>query len=251
MRLKGKKAIVTGANRSMGQAIAIALAKEGADVVISYRSDEQGAGKTVAAIEKTGRLGKCFYADFSDPQAADKFVEQAISTLGGIDILINNAAMLAREILFEITPELFSKVMQVNTLSPFRLTQLCTKHMLDNNVQGSVVNISSISATRTAMRGAVYSASKAAVNKLTQNNAKELAAHGIRVNAILPGVIKAGMNEDTAKKDAVLWAEYLAGIPMVRTGTADDVCKAVLFFASDDASWITGKILEVDGGEVM
>ena len=251
MKFEGKKAIVTGANRSIGRAIAVALAKQGADIVISYRSDEAGAIATIKEINKHGGNAKCFYADFSKIENVAVFVKNAIEFLGQVDILVNNAAMLSREQFFEITPEKMASVLQVNTVAPFYLLQLCATDMVSKNVKGSIVNISSIAASTTFPRGVAYASSKAAVNKFTQNSALDLAQYGIRVNAISPGIIKSGMNEETAKSNPDLWKEYHNKIPLMRTGTPTDISNAALFLLSNNANWITGKIFEIDGGHIL
>ena len=251
MKFKGKKAIVTGANRSMGRAIAVTLAAQGADVVISYRSDEPGALVTLEEIKKLGRNAAGFYADFSKIENVADFAKKAIGFLGQVDILVNNAGMLSREQFFEITPEKMATILQVNTVAPFYLMQLCTENMVSNNTKGSVINISSIAGSGTFPRGIAYASSKAAMNKFTQNAALELAKYGIRVNTVSPGVIQSGMNENTAETNPELWKEYLSKIPLMRAGTPIDICNMVLFLLSDDANWITGKIVEVDGGHVL
>lgn len=251
MKFKGKKAIITGANRSIGRAIAVALAEQGADIVISYRSDKTGALATINEIKKYGHNATSFHADFTKNEKVAEFVKNAINFLGGIDLLVNNAAMLSREQFFEITPEQMEQVLQVNTIAPFYLMQLCAKEMVDNSTKGSVVNISSIAGSSTFPRGVAYASSKAAVNKFTQNAALELAKHGIRVNAISPGVIESGMNEETAQSNPELWQEYLNKIPLRRVGAPNDISNAVLFLLSDQADWITGKTFEIDGGQVL
>lgn len=251
MTFKNKKAIVTGANRSMGQAIGLALAEQGADVVISYRRDEAGAEHTVKQIQQLGRRAAAFYADFSQSENVETFFESALSELGHIDYLINNAAMLSRENVFDITPEKMAMVFQVNTVAPFHLSQLCASHMREHNIQGAIVNISSIAAATTFKKGVAYAASKAALNKTTQHAALAFADAGIRVNAIAPGVIEAGMNETTADTLPELWQTYLEAIPLKRTGTPDDIANMALFLLSDKAKWITGKVFEIDGGHIL
>ncbi|KTC80680.1 short-chain dehydrogenases/reductases family protein [Legionella cherrii] len=251
MDFKEKKVIVTGANRSIGQRIAIAFAEQGADVVISYRSDAPGAEATVQAIKALGRNAKAFYADFAKMEDVATFAAQAMAHLGGIDILVNNAGMLCRETLFELSPEKMQQVFQVNTVSPLYLAQLCAKNMVENVNQGCILNISSISGIMTMNKGIGYGASKAALNKWTKHAALDLAKHGIRVNTIAPGVIEAGMNEDTATSNPELWQYYVSNIPLQRPGTPNDIANMVLFLASQKANWITGKVFAVDGGHVL
>lgn len=251
MEFLNKKVIVTGANRSIGRQIAISFAEQGADVVISYRSDQAGADDTVKAIKTLGRKSQTIYADFSDLQNVLKFYKQAVSFLEGIDVLINNAGMLYRETLLEITPEKMQKVFQVNTLAPLYLLQLASTDMIQNNIKGCIVNISSIAGSMTSSKGIVYASSKAAMNKWTQNAALDLSRHQIRVNAISPGVIASGMNEDTETTNPELWDSYIKSIPLQRPGTPHDIANMVMYLASNKADWITGKIIEVDGGHVL
>ncbi|KTD70811.1 SDR family NAD(P)-dependent oxidoreductase [Legionella tucsonensis] len=251
MDFKEKKIIVTGANRSIGQRIAIAFAEQGADVVISYRSDTKGAKETVQAIKATGRNAKAFYADFSKMEHVSTFAEQAIGYLGDVDILVNNAGMLCRETICELDPEKMQQVFQVNAVSPLYLAQLCAKNMIEKGKKGCILNISSISGIMTMTKGIGYGASKAALNKWTKHAALDLARYGIRVIAIAPGVIEAGMNENTASSNPELWQYYVSNIPLQRPGTPDDIANMVLFLASDKANWITGKVIAVDGGHVL
>ncbi|MCW8445496.1 SDR family oxidoreductase [Fluoribacter gormanii] len=251
MDFKEKKVIVTGANRSIGQRIALAFAEQGADVVISYHSDEKGAEETVQSIKAIGGNAKAFYADFSKMDDVLSFAEQALAYLGSVDILVNNAGMLCRETLFELPPEKMQQVFQVNTISPLYLSQLCAKNMVERENKGCILNISSISGIMTMPKGIGYGASKAALNKWTKHAALDLAKYGIRVNTIAPGVIEAGMNEDTAASNPELWQYYLSSIPLQRAGTPSDIANMVLFLASEKANWITGKVFAVDGGHVL
>jgi NAD(P)-dependent dehydrogenase (short-subunit alcohol dehydrogenase family) len=247
----GKKIVITGANRSMGREMALRFAEQGADIAISYRSDEAGASETVKAIEALGRNALAIHANFSLNENVAAFAHEAISYLGYIDVLINNAGMLCRETLFELPPEKMQEVFQVNSIAPLYLAQLCAKNMKENNIKGCILNISSIAASMTMPRGIGYAASKAAMNKWTQNAALNLAEYGIRVNAIAPGVIEAGMNEGTAIDNPGLWQYYLENIPLKAAGKPSDIANMALFLASDKAAWITGKIFEVDGGHVL
>lgn len=248
MEFQGKKVIVTGANRSIGQRIAIAFAEQGADLVISYRSDPQGAKETVEAIHQLGRRAIALPADFSQMEQVKSFADQALNFLQGVDILINNAAMLCRETILELDPQKMQTVFQVNSIAPLYLTQLCAQSMRDQAVKGCIINISSISANMTMPRGVGYGASKAAVNKWTRHAALDLAKFGIRVNAVAPGVIASGMNADTAVTNPKTWEYYLSVIPLQCAGQPKDIENMVLFLASDKAGWVTGKIIEVDGG---
>ena len=251
MTLLATKAIVTGASGSIGRSMALALAQAGADVVISYRSDQQGADETVDSIKSTGKNAWALQADFSSMQGVDSFAQKALAHLGKVDVLINNAAMLCRETFLELSPATMQQAFQVNTLSPLHLSQICVQNMMSNAIKGCVLNISSIAASATFPHSIGYAATKAAINKWTKNAALDLAQYGIRVNAIAPGVIESGMNEGTAQENPELWQNLLKGIPLGRTGRPKDIANMVLFLISKEAEWITGKVFEVDGGHIL
>jgi NAD(P)-dependent dehydrogenase (short-subunit alcohol dehydrogenase family) len=233
MKLLGKKAIVTGANRSIGKAIAIAFAKEGADVVISYRSDEAGAKDTISAVEQLGRLGKCIFV-------VKIFFQQAIEYLGGVDILVNNAGGYDTTAFLELEIDKFESVLKISLSAPMLLTQLAALNMIQSSIAGVIINISSISGNRPYPNRVAHSTAKAALNMLTQATALELAQHNIRVNAIAPG---ATPYEDDVTPNFE--------IPIKRMGKPLDQATAALFLASDESSWMTGQVLTIDGGQSL
>lgn len=252
MEFQGKKVIVTGiTGESIGAQTTKQFLQAGAEVVISYRSDDRMAKQLSEIAEAAGTRCHAFYADFSSMDNVKQFAEQAIQALGHVDVLVNNAGLLYRDKILDITPEMIETVFQVNSMAPLYLAQLCAQDMQNKDIKGNIVNISSIAGCRTFTRGVVYAASKAAVNKWTENAALNLAEHGIRVNAIAPGVIESGMNQNTAQTDPELWAKFTQGISLGRPGTPEDIANSVLFLASDKAGWITGEILSVDGGHVL
>lgn len=244
MKLLGKKAIVTGANKSIGRAIAIAFAEEGADVVISYRSDEKGALETVKAIQDKGRLSKAIHADFIEVKAIEHFFKQAMDFLGHVDILVNNAAGYDTSSFLELSVETFEHLFKAGVMAPMLLTQLAAKQMIQGKIAGKIINISSISGNRPYPNRTAHSTAKSALNMLTQSTALELAPYNIRVNAIAPGVTP--YDESTIYESAV--AE---GIPIKRAGTPKDQAHAAIYLASDDSAWTTGHILIVDGGQSL
>lgn len=242
MKLRGKKAIVTGANRSIGQAIAVAFANEGADVLISYRSDEEGANKTIAAIKEVGRHAEALYADFSDFDSIHQFFEQAIKSLGQIDILVNNAAGYDTTELLKLNPHDFNHLLQIGVTAPMLLTQMTAKQMIEKGIQGSIINISSISGVRPYENRTAHASAKAALNMLTKSSALELGKHNIRVNAIAPGSTPYSSSAEGFVNE---------GIPLGRSGTPEEQANAAVFLASNDSSWMTGHIMVVDGGHTL
>jgi NAD(P)-dependent dehydrogenase (short-subunit alcohol dehydrogenase family) len=240
MRLKGKKAIVTGANRSIGKAIALLFAKEGAELVISYRSDKKGAEEVLDCIQKVNGKASALYADFSTNEGVEQFYRECVHVLGHVDILVNNAGGYNTLGFFELKPQDFEKLLQVTLMTPFFLSQLVAKGMIQKQIKGNIINISSISGTRPTLNRVAHASGKAALNMLTQTIALELAPHGIRVNAIAPGYTpyEESSEFDPAVKD----------IPLGRAGLPSDQASTALFLATEESSWMTGQILTVDGG---
>lgn len=237
MKLLGKKAIVTGANRNIGAEIALIFAEEGADVCISYRSDSAGAKEVQESIIRKGRRAKALHVDFSDETQLDSFFKDAVSFLEGVDILVNNAAGYDTSAFLDLPAATFKDLLSVGVSAPMLMTQLTAKHMIENRQKGAIINISSISGLRVYPNRVAHSTAKAALNMLTRNTAMSLAEYGIRVNAIAPGPVPYEINDALAPE-----------IPLRRYGKPKDIAKAALFLASDDSSWITGQILVVDGG---
>lgn len=237
MKLLGKKAIITGANRNIGAAIALMFAEQGADVCISYRSDLVGAEEVQESIIKTGRRAKAFHADFSDEANVSSFFNSATSFLGGLDILVNNAGGYDTSAFLDLSVGTFKDLFAIGVSAPMIMTQLTAKYMIAKQQEGTVVNISSISGLRPYPNRVAHSGAKAALNMLTQSTALELAKYQIRVNAISPGPIPYEETEVPAVE-----------IPLARYGKPEDIAKAALFLASNDSSWMTGQIMVVDGG---
>ena len=242
MKLKQKKALITGASKGIGRAIALAFAQQGADVLISYRSDEKNARQTVAEIKKMGRYSDLIQADFTTVKSTLSFYKKALKSLGHIDILVNNAAQYDTSDFLNLDIESFERLLQVNVRAPLQLIQESAKDMIQKNIKGAFINISSISGVRPCYNRSAHSTAKAALNQLTQNCALELGPYGIRVNAIAPGSTPHNENID---------GYVTKGIPLQRTGTPTDQANAAVFLASDEAEWITGQILVVDGGHSL
>lgn len=243
MKLASKKVIVTGANRSIGRSIATTFAKEGADVVISYNSDEKGAQETVSEIKKHGRNALSIHADFSETSKIQNFFEKALAFFGHIDILVNNAAGYYPSPFLEIDIETFENLFQIGVIAPMLLSQLTAKHMIQKEIQGRIINISSISALRPYLGRGANCTCKAALNMLTKTSALELAPYKICVNAIAPG--STPYEGDTSEDS------FGVEIPLRRKGLPKDHAQTALFLASDESSWMTGQILSVDGGQSL
>jgi glucose 1-dehydrogenase len=240
MRLEGKKVIVTGANRSIGKAIALLFAKEGAELVISYRSDKKGAEEIVDCIQKTNGNASALYADFSTHEGIEQFYRECLSILGHVDVLVNNAGGYNTLGFFELTTRDFEQLLQVTLMTPFFLSQLVAKGMVQKQIKGNIINISSISGTRPTMNRVAHASGKAALNMLTQTMALELAQYGIRVNAIAPGY--------TPYEESSEFDPAINDIPLRRAGLPSDQASMALFLATEESSWMTGQILTVDGG---
>jgi NAD(P)-dependent dehydrogenase (short-subunit alcohol dehydrogenase family) len=242
MKLKGKKAVITGASRSIGRAIAVAFAKQGADVLITYRSNEKGALETVSEIQKLNQSGKAIHSDFSHSEGVITFFDKALEFLGCIDILVNCAGEYDTTSFLELDRAKFELLLKVGVSAPMQLTQLIAQHMIQRKVAGSIINISSISGNRPYPNRVAHSTAKAALNMLTQSTALELAEYNIRVNAIAPGATPYNNDIDP---------NLLKGIPMKRPGLPEDQANAAVFLASEESSWMTGQIMVVDGGQSL
>ena len=247
----GKTALITGASRGIGAASAIALAKSGAArVVIQYNSYPEGAAKTVAAIEQAGAKGASIQADLSTIDGLHGFLKQLAATAPEVDILVNNAgSLIERRALVDYTEDLYDRIMNLNAKSLWFITKAVAPHMIARRA-GAIVNVSSIAARTGGGPGAaMYAAAKAAVAAMTKGMAKELAPHGIVVNAISPGTVDNHFHEVFSSK------EMLAGVvkttPAGRLGTNEDMANAVVFLASQAAAYIHGQTIEINGGGFM
>jgi 3-oxoacyl-[acyl-carrier protein] reductase/2-hydroxycyclohexanecarboxyl-CoA dehydrogenase len=241
-RLNDKIAIITGAGRGLGAAAALRMAEEGAHLVINDISPD-AARATATAIEKLGRRAMLSTHDVSDTKAANALVEEAKKTFGRVDILVNNAGITRDSMLHKLTEEKWDEVIRVNLKGPFNMGQACAKVMMENKY-GKIVNLSSI-----AWLGNIgqtnYSASKAGVVGLTRTWALELSRYQINVNAIAPGLIDTPMTQaiPTEVKE-----KFIGKIPMRRMGKPEDIAALVCFLASDEANYLTGQCIQIDGG---
>jgi 3-oxoacyl-[acyl-carrier protein] reductase len=245
--LKGKCAVVTGAGRGIGRAVALKLAELGADVVINYRSSESEAEELSKEIEKLGSRVLMVKADVSIYGEAELLVNKAVETFGKIDIMVNNAGITKDGLLLRMKESDFDKVIEVNLKGTFN----CVKHVSGVMLKqkfGRIINISSVIGLVGNAGQANYAASKAGIIGFTKSVAKELGSRGITVNAVAPGFIQTDMTEVLSDK---VKTSMMDSIPLKRLGTAEDVANMVAFLASDLSSYVTGQVLNVDGGMVM
>ena len=245
--LEGKIAVVTGASRGIGRAIVIRLAGEGATVVINYNGSKEKAEEVKQEIEGAGgkaAVCQCNVADFDQCQA---FIQKVIDEFGRIDILVNNAGITRDGLLMKMSEEDFDQVIETNLKGAFHTIRFASRQMLRQK-SGRIINLSSVVGVTGNAGQANYAASKAGVIGLTKSAARELASRGITVNAIAPGFIETDMTSVLSEKVKEVAA---AGIPLGAFGKPEDVAAAAAFLASDEAGYITGQVLHVDGGMVM
>lgn len=241
-QLQGRKALVTGASRGIGAAIARGLAEAGADVAITCFNSPEEAEATVAAIRGSGVRGELIRADAGDGEAVRQSVRQARETLGGLDILVNNAGIFLRRLLHEASDDDFDRVMSVNLRGAYIAIKEAVPHMPRG---GRIINLSSTFGARVPATGiGLYAISKFAVAGMTRAFARDLAPLGITVNAIQPGPIATAMNPDDSRHSRLMTMMTALG----RYGQPEEVASAAVFLASAESAYITGTILNVDGG---
>ncbi|MEB2344552.1 MAG: glucose 1-dehydrogenase [Deltaproteobacteria bacterium] len=250
MTLTGRIALVTGGSRGIGRAIALALAEDGADVAVNYRRDAEAAHETVAAIEKLGRRARAYAAPVDDGDACARMVEDVISDLGPVDLLVNNAGIASRGQSVEKTdPAELERVIRTHALGPHRLCQLVLPGM-KTRPRGDIVMISSVATLHLPAFGAPYNMGKAALEALAHTLAKEVRKHGIRVNVVAPGLVETEMGRRLMKATAGIedLRQLDASMPFGRVCQPEDVANAVRWLVSERAAYVTGEKLNVWGG---
>jgi len=245
--LSGKSAVVTGGSRGIGRAIALRLATQGADVAFSYRGNEAAAKEAAAAIEALGRRALPVQGDVSDPATADALVKAALEAFGKVDILVNNAGITRDDLIMRMSLDDWRSVLETNLFGAFYAIKAVTRPMLKAK-GGRIVNITSVSGQAGQMGQANYSSAKAGLIGLTKATARELASRNITCNAVAPGFVDTELTHDLPE---ALKEQLRAATPLGRFGETEEIAAAVVFLASDEAAFITGQVLAVDGGLVM
>jgi 3-oxoacyl-[acyl-carrier protein] reductase len=244
-KLTGRAAVVTGASKGIGAAIAEALAAEGAAVVVNYSSGKEGADKVVAAITAAGGKAVAVGGDVTKRAGAEAIVETAIKHFGRLDVLVNNAGIYEFAPIEEVTEEHFHKHFNINVLGMLLVTQAAARHLGEG---GSIINTSSVVSRTTPAASAVYSGTKGAVDAITGALARELGPRKIRVNSINPGVVVTEGTYSAGIIGSDFDAAAVSQTPLGRLGQPDDIAAVAVFLASDDARWLTGEHLIVSGG---
>ncbi len=245
--LKGKTAVITGASRGIGKAVAIRLGKAGANLVLSYRSNDAAMDELIESLEKDGIKAVKVKGDVSNSDDAKELMKVAKETYGSLDILVNNAGITKDKLIIQMKEEDFDSVIRVNLKGSYNCIKHAAKIMMKQR-SGKIVNMASVVGVSGNAGQINYSASKAGVIGMTKSAARELAGRNITVNAVAPGFIETDMTKDLVEKAK---DGMISGIPLGRLGLPEDVAEAVAFLASDSANYVTGQVLHVDGGMVM
>ncbi|ACK81273.1 glucose 1-dehydrogenase [Methylorubrum extorquens] len=244
-KLAGKVAVVTGASKGIGAAIAKALAKGGAAVVVNYASSKAGADAVVDAITAAGGRAVAVQADVSQAAQVRGLVEAAVQQFGRLDVLVNNSGVYEFAAIEEVTEEHYRRIFDVNVLGVLLATQAASKHLGEG---GSIINISSVVTDVLMPTSAVYSGTKGALNAISGVLANELAPRKIRVNVVSPGYVVTEGTHTAGIAGSEMEAGLVAQTPLGRSGQPDDIAGVVAFLASDDARWVTGEVINASGG---
>lgn len=245
--LKGKVAIVTGASRGIGRATALELAKHGANVVVNYAGNAEKAEEVVAEIKALGAEAVAYQADVANSEQAQALVKETLAVFDRVDILVNNAGITRDQLIMRMKEEDWDHVIATNLKGVYNCAKAVTRPMMKQR-SGRIINVTSVVAVLGNVGQANYVAAKAGVIGLTKSLARELADRNILVNAVAPGYIATDMTDQLSDE---LKEQLLAQIPLKRLGTPEDVAKAIRFLASDDAAYITGQTIHVNGGMAM
>ncbi|UZT98454.1 glucose 1-dehydrogenase [Chryseobacterium fluminis] len=245
-KLTDKTAVVTGASKGIGAAIARHFAAAGAKVVVNYASSKEDADKVVKSITDDGGAAVAIQGDVSKKEEVIRLFEETKNTFGGLDILVNNAGIYDYLPVEQITEESFHRQFNINVLGSIFTIQESLK--LFGEKGGNIINISSGASKSPLPTGSVYSATKTALDALTVSLSKEFSGRNIRINSILPGIVETEGSSAAGFIGSEAEAKFVANTPLGRTGQPDDIAKAVVFIASDDAGWITGELISVSGG---
>ncbi len=248
MKLEGKKAIVTGGSRGIGRAIALLYAKEGADILVNYHSNDAAAQDTVAEIEKLGRKGIAVAADVADYTSAQNMVDECVKQLGGVDIVVNNAGVSRPSMLLKMKEEDWDAIINIHLKAAFNTTQAAGRYMKEKKY-GKIINVISTAGIYGTIGQINYASAKAGIIGFSKSAARELGRYGINVNVICPGITKTEMT-GKLQTDEKLKKIYEGRIQLGRFAEPEEVAPAFVFLASDDASYITAQVLGVDGGYI-
>ena len=243
-RFENKIVLVTGAGRGIGASIAKRFASEGAEVIVNYSGNDETAQKTVDEITATGGQAQKYKCSVNDSESVKVMIDEIIKEFGRIDILVNNAGITKDGLMLRMTDEDFDRVIDVNLKGTFNCTKYVSKYMLKQKL-GKIINISSVVGLSGNAGQVNYSASKAGIIGITKSAAKELSSRGITVNAVAPGYVDTDMTKVLSDN---IRNEILKNIPLQRMGNVEDISNCVAFLASEDASYITGQVISVDGG---
>jgi 3-oxoacyl-[acyl-carrier protein] reductase len=247
MNFEGKTAVVTGASRGIGRAIALELGGRGAAVVVNYNRSEEAAAEVVAAIKEAGGQARAYGADVSDNQAASDLIKFALDEFEQIHILVNNAGITRDGLIMTMSEEDWDDVIRINLKSTFNCSKAAIRHMLRKRY-GRIINITSVAGQMGNAGQTNYSASKAGQIGFTKSLAREVASRSVTVNAVAAGYIDTEIWDTVAEE---MQASALEMIPLGRKGQPEEIAKAVAYLASDDAAYVTGHVLTVDGGMAM
>lgn len=248
MKLKDKKAVVTGAGKGIGRAVAVAFAREGADVLINYQRDDASAGEVREVIESIGRKAVCHKADVSNQQDVASMINRCVEELGGVDILVNNAGISMPGMLLNLEEDAWDRIIDIHLKGTFNCTQAAARHMKVKG-WGKIINVISTAGLYGTVGQINYASAKAGIIGLSKSASRELGRYGINVNVICPGVTSTQMTSKI-RADDKLSRIYLSRIQLGRFAEPDEIAPAFVFLASDDAGYITGQVLAVDGGYI-